>query len=106
MLSILRFIEQEGLYLAYDFEAFNESGQNRLVRQSTVPIYTCPSDVDTDLLGVPASGPACAGARNLSYCPGSYRAVSGKSDGISFLDSAQLGTYTPAERAPSIPSEY
>ena len=63
-LSILRFIEQDGLYFAYDFEAFNESGQNRLVRQSSVSTYTCPSDIDTDLLGVPASGPACAGSES------------------------------------------
>ncbi|HEY4310654.1 MAG TPA: DUF1559 domain-containing protein [Pirellulales bacterium] len=99
-LSILSFVEQSGLFDAYDFEAFNESGQNRAVREAMVPTYVCPSDVDTDLLGVPASGPACAGALNLTYHPGSYRAVTGVSDGVSFLDSAQLGTYVRTNRGP------
>jgi prepilin-type N-terminal cleavage/methylation domain-containing protein/prepilin-type processing-associated H-X9-DG protein len=99
-LSILQFIEQDGLYNAYDFGDFNEAGQNRSVRETIVPVYVCPSDVDTDQLGVPASGPACAGALNLTYRPGSYRAVTGASDGISFLDSAQLGTFVRTNRGP------
>ncbi|HEY1603230.1 MAG TPA: DUF1559 domain-containing protein [Pirellulales bacterium] len=97
-LSILNFLEQDGLFSAYDFDDFNEASQNRAVREAIVPTYVCPSDIGTDELSVPASGPACAGALNLSYRPGSYRAVSGASDGISFLDSAQLGTYVRTNR--------
>lgn len=102
-LSILRFLEQEALHARYDFEDFNEAAQNQYVRESIVSTYTCPSDTNGHDLGVPASGPACAGALNLKYRPGSYRAVSGRSDGKLFLDSAQavlLGaqTYPRADR--------
>ena len=99
-LSILRYLDQETLYTNYNFEDFNEAGFNRTVRQSRVSVYICPADLGADQIAVPASGPACAGALNLNYRTGSYRAIAGQSDGVSFLDSGQLTTYKPQNRGP------
>jgi len=97
-LSILPFVEQPALFEAYDFEDYNEAWQNREVCETVVAIYTCPSDLRTEQLSVPATGPASALALNLPYRPGSYRAVAGRSDGLRYLDSAELGAFPREDR--------
>ena len=97
---ILPFMEQRALFAAYDFDRFNEAEENRVVRESWVPVYVCPSDLKTDQLGVPATGPAGRFALNVPFMPGSYRAVSGRSDGSNFLDSAEFLTYPREWRGP------
>jgi type II secretory pathway pseudopilin PulG len=97
-LSLLPFLEQAPLYGQYDFEDFNEAPQNKPVRESPVPVFSCPSDLQAVELGVPATGPACPLALNLPYWPGSYRAVAGRSDGLRFLDSAELGNFPRNDR--------
>ncbi|MBX3411659.1 MAG: DUF1559 domain-containing protein [Pirellulales bacterium] len=97
-LAILPFLEQQPLYRQYDFDDFNEAPQNRVVRETRIPVFGCASDVGRDELGVPGSGPAGSFALNLPYRAGSYRAVSGRSDGIRFLDSAELGEFPRASR--------
>lgn len=99
-LDSLPFLEEQPLHARYDFDDFNEAPQNGPVREATVAIFVCPSDVATHQLTVPASGPACAYALNLPYRPGSYRAVTGRSDGLRFLDSAELGNYPRRDRGP------
>lgn len=93
MIVILPYLEQKPLYEAYDFGKPNEALENRQVRETWVPQYVCPSDRDSDELTVPAIGPACSGALNVAYMPGSYRAVSGRSDGYRFLDSGDFSYY-------------
>jgi prepilin-type processing-associated H-X9-DG protein len=66
----------------------------------SVPHYVCPSDVEPATAVVPARGPASAGMKNVSYMPGSYRGVSGKSDGTMFLDTGLDATYPRAWRGP------
>ncbi len=100
MIAILPYLEQQTLYERYDFHDFNEAIQNREVRESLVPVYACPADLDTDLLAIPASGPASAGALRLRYRPGSYRAMSGRSDGREFLDSDSFQNYPLEWRGP------
>lgn len=78
-LCLLPYLEQGGLYRRYDFHAVNEAPGNAFVREQTVPVYTCPSDFYAGSKGVPASGPGSV----LTYATGSYRAVSGRSDGQS-----------------------
>ncbi len=97
-LSLLPYLEQGALYQRYNFEEFNEAPDNRAVREAPLAAYTCPSDLPTEQLIVPASGPGCALAMNLGYRPGSYRAVSGRSDGVRYLDSAELGSFPLADR--------
>jgi prepilin-type N-terminal cleavage/methylation domain-containing protein/prepilin-type processing-associated H-X9-DG protein len=99
LIAILPYIEQGALYEQYDNHYPNESPQNRLVRETTVAAYVCPSDIAVRTLAVPATGPATlVGAK---YAPGSYRAVTGWSgDGVNFLDSEMMFDYEPAWRGP------
>lgn len=97
-LSILQHLDQASLFEQYDFDDFNEAPQNRTVREAYLPVFVCPSDQGTQDLHVPGTGPACSFALNLNYQPGSYRAVAGRSDGIRFLDSAELGDFSREDR--------
>jgi prepilin-type N-terminal cleavage/methylation domain-containing protein/prepilin-type processing-associated H-X9-DG protein len=91
---ILPYLEQDNLYKAYDFTQFNESPANEFVRNSLVKTYVCPADASGgfDPL-VPASGPGHD--MKLTYMPGSYRGVSGKSDGSAFFDSDSQSVVLP-----------
>lgn len=74
-IAILPFLDQAPLYNKYDQELPNDSNSatnNRDVAQTFLPVYACPSDLRTDTLDRPESGP-----RPYNYAPGSYRAVSG-----------------------------
>ena len=92
-IAILPYVEQKSLYEAYDFDRFNEAPQNRRVRESSVAAYVCPADLNTGEPAVPATGPAGRHALDVPFMPGSYRAVSGRSDGENFLDSAEYLHY-------------
>jgi len=93
LISILPYVEQKALYDEYDFEAYNESPPNRRVRETLVSTYVCPSDVGADKLTVPGDGPARADQLNITYMPGSYRAMTGRSNGFRYLDSGQISNY-------------
>jgi prepilin-type processing-associated H-X9-DG protein len=93
LISILPDLEQKPLFDSYDFTAYNEGLPNQRVRETFVPAYVCPSDQNTNQLAVPAAGPAGPGGLAVPYMPGSYRAVSGRSDGYRFLDSSEFATY-------------
>jgi len=73
-IEILPYIEQESLYKQYVQTAFNEDAVNRVVTQTRVKSYECPSDTLAGKLEIPASGPH----QNREWMHGSYRAVSGK----------------------------
>ena len=98
LISILPHLEQRALYAAYDFTAYNEGLPNKRVRETFVGTYACPSDWATDELMVPAAGPAAAGLLEIPYRPGSYRAVSGRSDGFRYLDTGEFATYPTSWR--------
>ncbi|MBN1911384.1 MAG: DUF1559 domain-containing protein [Pirellulales bacterium] len=100
LLAILPYLEQNVVWQGYDSEAYNAGEPNRIICQTYIPTYTCPSDLDADQLAIPASGPAAAHRLNLPYMPGSYRAVTGRSDGWRFLDSSELTSYPDAWRGP------
>ena len=73
---------------------------NRQVRESFVVEYACPSDIAANQLIVPALGPAAAGSLNVSYMPGSYRAMAGRSDGLIFLDNGTFISFPNEWRGP------
>ena len=100
LVSILPFVEQKALYDAYDFNAYNEGAPNQQVRETSVATYVCPSDVGTDKLMVPARGPASEVFGAVPYMPGSYRAVSGRSEGLRYLDSGEIASYPEPWRGP------
>jgi len=79
---ILPYLEQDSLYKRYDFTQANEHPANAFVRQSFVKVYTCPSDMNANVLEKPESGPGAG----LPYATGSYRAVSGRSNGLAWFD--------------------
>jgi len=99
MIAILPYLEQSALYDSYDPKSNNESPANRVVRETRVPTYVCPSDYKAEQSAVPASGPAAK--QNARYAPGSYRAVTGRSeDGLNYLDSEMMFDYKPQWRGP------
>jgi len=87
-ISILPFLEQKNLYDQYDFNSFNEDGANRAVRETILEVFTCPSDIEPNTLQRPDSGPG----NGVNYAPGTYRAVSGRSNGGCWADNNQIGT--------------
>jgi prepilin-type N-terminal cleavage/methylation domain-containing protein len=99
LIAILPYMEQTSLYDQYNVRYHNDSPQNRAVRETMVASYTCPSDYDLTVMEIPATGPAAA--NSIKYMPGSYRAVSGRSeDGYNYLDSEMMYSYQPQSRGP------
>jgi len=93
MILILPYIERRSLHEKYHFDKENEAPENKDVRETYVNTYACPSDFATDELLVPSKGPAAAFAMDVPYMPGSYRAVSCRSEGKYFLDGGQLTSF-------------
>ena len=89
-ICILPYLEQQALYDLYDQNAYNEqdglNGGSKIVRETQVASYTCPSDGNAKKLGQPSSGPG----QSLQFHRGSYRCVVGRTDdglsGYSFWD--------------------
>ncbi len=90
-IEILPYLEQNPLFKTYNQNAYNEDPANAFTRTQFVTVYVCPSDTTGDFTPrSPESGPGAG----LLYMPGSYRAVSGKSDGSAWFDNAD-GTGLP-----------
>lgn len=79
---LLPMIEQDNIYKKYDFNQANEHANNGFVRTQFVKTYNCPSDKNINKLLLPDSGPGSG----LQYATGSYRAMSGRSDGSAWFD--------------------
>jgi prepilin-type N-terminal cleavage/methylation domain-containing protein len=97
-IHLLPFLEEGNLHERYDFSTFNEDQANAAVTGAFVPAYVCPSDAAPGERLVPAEGPACQAALNVAYMPGSYRGVSGTSEGVYYLDSSDLSSYKAERR--------
>jgi len=78
-IEILPFIEQDNLYRSYDPSKKNIDPANTPVIQTRVPVYECAVDKSLGQLEIPDSGPG--DTAKVKFMHGSYRAVSGKSDG-------------------------
>ena len=100
-IALLPYLEQQALADAYDHNAYNEdlglNGGNKLVRESLVSTYVCPSDIGGDEIDVPNSGPGGSwmGQTGIPYRRGSYRGVAGRvrngiDDEGAFWDSINL----------------
>src|SRR5262245_14338970 len=44
-IQILPFLEQKAIYDLYNQTVTNESPENRTVRETFIPVYSCPSDI-------------------------------------------------------------
>ena len=78
--DILPFLEQQQLHGLWNPEKDFSHQSNRRLRESFVPTYLCPSDIEQDQLVRPESGPGSLRSDQL-WAPGSYRAMSGHSLG-------------------------
>ncbi len=78
-ISILPYLEQADIYNKYQHDQPNEHPNNRTVRETIVKAYLCPTDIAPDTLVIPAWG--VAHDEGAYYARGSYRCVSGRSNG-------------------------
>ena len=76
--DLLPYAEQPALYALWDPKVDFRMPANKALRESFVPLYLCPTDVDVKRLYKPESGSGTA----FLWAPGSYRAISGSSDGL------------------------
>jgi len=98
---ILPYLEHESLFDQYDFHTYNEAPENASVRGARVASYLCPADDSaSDEPAIPGMGPASTWGLSVAYQPGSYAGVSGRSDGLKFLDNPEDTTYQRAWRGP------
>jgi len=115
--DILPFIEQAQLYESWKGKKntvnpslpvpicggnLPQQFQTTAIRETLVPIYLCPSDVDTKSLKNPDSG----GGTDMSvgWAPGSYRAVSGYSlgqGGSEYWDDPTYSSSVSEQRMPA-----
>ncbi len=93
-ISILPQLDQSPLFKQYSSNLVNENSANQPVVTQFLPAYICPSDIDTDKLQKPASGPGSG----LTYAPGSYRAVSGMTNTDSWYDNSNTNSAVLAGR--------
>jgi type II secretory pathway pseudopilin PulG len=88
--AILPFMEEQAMFNQYK-GSYIDDGDDRLIYQTYMPIYTCPSDIDTVRQDRPESGPNTS----IDFQPGSYRANTGRITGETgdhFWDNPQVVT--------------
>lgn len=56
-ISILPFMDQAPLYQQYNFDKYNEDPENQAVRETILPVFNCPSDINAGKRERPESGP-------------------------------------------------
>jgi prepilin-type N-terminal cleavage/methylation domain-containing protein len=88
-IEILPFMEQDNLFRRYRQDLLNNDEQNRVVTQTRVKPYECPSDTNIGQLLEPASGNQRVRVNSSigeplirQWATGSYRAISGRSNSI------------------------
>src|SRR5262249_39566365 len=70
---LLPFIEQDNLYKQYDNTVLNSNAKNKLVRETFLPVYTCPADLNGNMILIPET----AADISVPFMTGSYRGMSG-----------------------------
>jgi prepilin-type N-terminal cleavage/methylation domain-containing protein len=92
-IALLPYIEQDNLYKMYNMQLANEDPANAAVTETILKTYTCPSDVNAGQLitkeSPDSAGGQIDGTTHLPVHPwaiGSYRGVSGVSDGSNWWD--------------------
>src|SRR5215213_1162949 len=78
-IQLLPFLELDNLYRLYDDTVPNIHANNRVVRETFVAVYTCPSDINANKLLVPETGANNGSNNGVAYRTGSYRGMSGVS---------------------------
>jgi len=89
--DLLPYAEQAQLFALWDRTKDFIFPVNKALRESFVPLYLCPTDIDINKLYKPESGQG----DGMFWAPGSYRAVSGSSPGTNgeqYWDNPQANT--------------
>jgi prepilin-type N-terminal cleavage/methylation domain-containing protein len=102
--DILPYLEEQNLYDIWDSSVPLEHANNKKLRETFLPAYMCPSDINMEALIVPETGPGGSeyGA-SYGYAPGSYRAMSGYSlgeNGDLYWDNPLNATFLNAKKMP------
>ena len=98
-IEILPFLDQSPVYEIYNPDVLNDAPENAPLRETFMAVYTCPTDIRTDELDRPESG---AGSDSF-YAPGSYRGMTGYSDGANgdrYWDNIRISDNTDPELTP------
>ena len=88
--AIMPYLEEQALFDQYK-GSYIDDPDDRLIYQTYMPVYTCPSDVDTLRQDAPESG----NNTSTPFQPGSYRANTGRITGETgdhFWDNPQVVT--------------
>ncbi|MAT73086.1 MAG: hypothetical protein CMJ58_26680 [Planctomycetaceae bacterium] len=116
--DILPHIERPDVYALWDKSVGFSHANNQQLRETIIPAYQCPSDIDLQVLETPESGPGSVtmstggGGRRggsstlMLWAPGSYRAMSGHSlgqDGDHYWDNPRCALN---QHENSMPSEW
>lgn len=91
-ISLLPFLDLETLHRRYNHEADNHGRENRFVREQSVAVYKCPSDIAPDTLETPGWGIANPNRMGIPYAYGSYRGVSGRT-GVPYISRPGRGKW-------------
>ena len=75
-IAILPYMELQSLYDQYHQNLTNLDPANKTVRETLVPAYCCPSEVDATIIATPATGPGVTPS-SVNYRRGSYHCSSG-----------------------------
>jgi prepilin-type N-terminal cleavage/methylation domain-containing protein/prepilin-type processing-associated H-X9-DG protein len=88
-IEILPYMEQDNLYRQYQQNQLNNAEVNRVVTQTRVKTYECPSDINIGQLLEPASGnqrfrvpTGAPQPLDRQWATGSYRAISGRANSV------------------------
>lgn len=101
LIEILPYLEEGSLFAQYDGTQFNQSPIHDGFRKTFVSTYTCPGDELGGKNVVPALGRVASEREaKIPYMTGSYRGVSGLSNGLAFLDADPpvSAGYSPRQR--------
>jgi prepilin-type N-terminal cleavage/methylation domain-containing protein len=78
-IQILPYLEQQNLFSKYDDTVPNIHANNKLVRETFLPAYSCPAELKPKQLLIPATGAPSGSGNGIAYMTGSYRGMSGVS---------------------------
>ncbi|MBA4066316.1 MAG: hypothetical protein C0501_21900 [Isosphaera sp.] len=74
--QLLPHVEQANLFARYDDTVHAFHANNRAARETPVPVYSCPSDVNANKLLVPESAPGSGGG-GVAFMTSTYRGMGG-----------------------------
>jgi prepilin-type N-terminal cleavage/methylation domain-containing protein len=100
--DILPFMEQAPLHKLWDPKTDFTHANNKALRETIVPAFLCPSDIELGELMQPESGDTAISS-GAFFAPGSYRAMSGWSpgqNGDTFFDNI---SYSKATHETALP---